>query len=62
MSRLYPPCQSPVVKAAIRTLGEVEHRALTPAPYWKIPGANKLVPRLVELNTDMELLNNVLYR
>ena len=54
--------ESPVVKAAIRTLGEVEHRALTPAPYWKIPGANKVVPRLVEFNTDMELLNNVLYR
>jgi cytochrome P450 len=54
--------ESPVVKAAIRTLGEVEHRALTPAPYWKIPGANKLVPRLVEFNTDMDLLNSVLYR
>jgi len=54
--------ESPVVKAAIRTLGEVEHRALTPAPYWKIPGANKLIPRLVEFNTDMELLNSVLYR
>jgi len=54
--------ESPVVKAAIRTLGEVEHRALTPAPYWKIPGANSLVPRLVEFNTDMELLNSVLYK
>jgi len=54
--------ESPVVKAAIRTLAEVEHRALTPAPYWKLPGANKLVPRLVEFNTDMDLLNSVLYR
>jgi len=54
--------ESPVVKAAIRTLGEVEHRALTPAPYWKIPGANALIPRLVEFNTDMELLNSVLYK
>lgn len=54
--------ESPVVKAAIRTLGEVEHRALTPAPYWKIPGANKLIPRLVEFNEDMELLNSVLYK
>ena len=25
--------ESPVVQAAIRTLGEVEHRALTPAPF-----------------------------
>ena len=54
--------ESPVVKAAIRTLGEVEHRALTPAPYWKIPGANDLVPRLKEFNKDMDLLNSVLYR
>ncbi len=54
--------ESPVVPAAIRSLAEVEHRALTPAPYWKIPGANSLIPRLVEFNTDMELLNNVLYR
>ena len=54
--------ESPVVKAAIRTLAEVEHRALTPAPYWKIPGANKLIPRLVEFNTDMDLLNDVLYK
>ena len=51
-----------MVKAAIRTLAEVEHRALTPAPYWKLPGANKVVPRLVEFNTDMDLLNSVLYR
>lgn len=54
--------ESPVVKAAIRTLAEVEHRALTPAPYWKLPGANQVVPRLVEFNTDMDLLNSVLYR
>jgi len=54
--------ESPVVKAAIRTLGEVEHRALTPAPYWKIPGANSLIPRLKEFNTDMDLLNSVLYK
>lgn len=54
--------ESPVVKAAIRTLGEVEHRALTPLPYWKIPGANDLIPRLREFNTDMDLLNSVLYK
>jgi len=54
--------ESPVVKAAIRTLGEVEHRALTPAPYWKIPGANEVVPRLKEFNEDMNLLNDVLYK
>lgn len=31
--------ESPVVKAAIRTLGEVEHRALTPLAYWKVRAA-----------------------
>ena len=54
--------ESPVVKAAIRTLGEVEHRALTPLPYWKVPGANSLIPRLREFNEDMDLLNGVLYK
>jgi hypothetical protein len=54
--------ESPVVKAAIRTLGEVEHRALTPAPYWKIPGAKEVIPRLVEFEKDMDLLNSVLYK
>merc|ERR1719353_216385 len=54
--------ESPVVKAAIRTLGEVEHRALTPLPYWKVPGANELIPRLKEFNEDMDLLNGVLYK
>ena len=54
--------ESPVVKAAVRTLGEVEHRALTPLPYWKIPGANALIPRLKEFNQDMDLLNSVLYK
>ena len=54
--------ESPVVKAAIRTLGEVEHRALTPAPYWKIPGAKEVIPRLVEFERDMDLLNSVLYK
>lgn len=53
--------ESPVVKAAIRTLGEVEHRALTPLPYWKIPGANDVIPRLKEFNEDMDLLNAKLY-
>lgn len=53
--------ESPVVKAAIRTLGEVEHRALTPLAYWKVPGAKQLLPRLQEFERDMGLLNDVLY-
>jgi hypothetical protein len=38
---------SPVVKAAIDTLREAEHRSMTPAPYWKIPGAYTFIPRQV---------------
>jgi hypothetical protein len=53
--------ESPVVKAAVRALGEVEHRALVPLPYWKVPGANELVPRLRDFNRDMDLLNAKLY-
>jgi cytochrome P450 len=37
-----------------------EHRSMTPAPYWNIPLANQLVPRLVKFNSDLRLLNNVL--
>lgn len=39
---------SPVVKAAIDTLREAEHRSMTPAPYWKIPGAYTFIPRQVK--------------
>merc|ERR1719482_1450338 len=54
--------ESPVVKAAIRTLAEVEHRALTPLPYWKVPGAMKVIPRLKDFQQDMDLLEGVLYK
>eukprot|EP00929_Paragymnodinium_shiwhaense_P058746 TRINITY_DN29435_c0_g1_i1.p1 TRINITY_DN29435_c0_g1~~TRINITY_DN29435_c0_g1_i1.p1 ORF type:complete len:753 (+),score=223.63 TRINITY_DN29435_c0_g1_i1:55-2259(+) len=53
--------ESPVVKAAIRTLAEVEHRALTPLPYWKVPGMSSVLPRLKEFETDMAMLDNKLY-
>jgi len=33
---------------------------MTPAPYWKIPLANQLVPRLRTFNTNLKLLNDVL--
>jgi cytochrome P450 family 97 subfamily B polypeptide 3 len=33
---------------------------MTPAPYWDIPLANQLVPRLRKFNRDLKLLNNVL--
>jgi len=52
--------ESPVVKAVYSALVEVEHRSMTPAPYWDLPFANQLVPRLRKFNGDIELLNNVL--
>lgn len=33
---------------------------MTPAPYWDLPFANQLVPRLRKFNSDLKLLNNVL--
>jgi cytochrome P450 family 97 subfamily B polypeptide 3 len=52
--------ESPVVKAVYRALVEAEHRSMTPAPYWNLPFANQLVPRLRAFNADLELLNDVL--
>eukprot|EP00554_Chaetoceros_debilis_P007788 CAMPEP_0194078408 /NCGR_PEP_ID=MMETSP0149-20130528/4818_1 /TAXON_ID=122233 /ORGANISM="Chaetoceros debilis, Strain MM31A-1" /LENGTH=607 /DNA_ID=CAMNT_0038759675 /DNA_START=6 /DNA_END=1829 /DNA_ORIENTATION=+ len=52
--------ESPVVKAVYRALVEVEHRSMTPAPYWDIPFANQVLPRLRDFNADLDLLNNVL--
>ncbi|KAJ1444844.1 cytochrome P450 [Pelagophyceae sp. CCMP2097] len=51
---------SPVVTAAIETLREAEHRSMTPAPYWKIPGAGLLVPRQRKFRANMNLLNGEL--
>lgn len=52
--------ESPVIKAVYRALVEAEHRSMTPAPYWDLPFANQLVPRLRAFNADLDLLNNVL--
>jgi cytochrome P450 family 97 subfamily B polypeptide 3 len=52
--------ESPVIKAVYSALVEAEHRSMTPAPYWNIPLANQLVPRLRKFNADLKLLNNVL--
>lgn len=52
--------ESPVVKAVYSALVEVEHRSMTPAPYWDIPLANDVVPRLRKFNADLKLLNDVL--
>jgi hypothetical protein len=52
--------ESPVIKAVYSALVEAEHRSMTPAPYWDIPFANELVPRLRKFNSDLELLDSVL--
>lgn len=52
--------ESPVIKAVYSALVEVEHRSMTPAPYWDIPLANQLIPRLRKFNSDLDLLNDVL--
>ena len=52
--------ESPVIQAVYSALKEAEHRSITPAPYWNLPLANKLVPRLRKFNADLKLLDNVL--
>ena len=52
--------ESPVIKAVYSALVEAEHRSMTPAPYWDLPFANQVVPRLRKFNSDLLLLNNVL--
>jgi len=52
--------ESPVVKAAIQSLREVEHRAQTPFQYWKLPLMDVLVERQREFKVNMELLNGAL--
>lgn len=52
--------ESPVIKAVYSALVEAEHRSMTPLPYWEIPLANQLVPRLRKFRSDLGLLNEVL--
>jgi len=52
--------ESPVVKAAIQSLREVEHRAQTPFQYWKLPLTDVLIERQREFKDNMELLNGAL--
>mmetsp|Transcript_30664 Transcript_30664/g.73552 ORF Transcript_30664/g.73552 Transcript_30664/m.73552 type:complete len:486 (+) Transcript_30664:499-1956(+) len=52
--------ESPVVRAVYSALVEAEHRSMTPAPYWDLPFANQVVPRLRKFNADLKILNDVL--
>lgn len=51
---------SPVIKAVYNILKETEHRSVTPIPYWNLPLAKTLVPRLRRFHENLDLLNNVL--
>ncbi|CAL1149471.1 unnamed protein product [Cladocopium goreaui] len=42
--------ESPIVKAAIQSLREVEHRAQTPFQYWKLPLTDLLIERQRDFN------------
>eukprot|EP01036_Dinobryon_divergens_P029748 gene29748-38888_t len=52
--------ESPVIQAVYCALKEAEHRSITPLPYWNLPFANQLVPRLRRFNKDLKLLDTVL--
>ena len=52
--------ESPVIQAVYCALKEAEHRSITPFPYWNIPLANQLVPRLRKFNEDLQLLDGIL--
>lgn len=52
--------ESPIIKAVYRALKETEHRSMMAVPYWKIPGAKKLVPRLRKFYSDMGLITDTL--
>ena len=52
--------ESPVIQAVYSTLKEAEHRSTIPLPYWELPLANLLVPRLRKFNADLKLLDTVL--
>jgi cytochrome P450 len=52
--------ESPVIKAVYSALVHAEHMSMTPAPYWDLPFANQLVPRLREFNANLKTLDEVL--
>lgn len=52
--------ESPVIKAVYRMLKESEHRSTVFIPYWKIPGARQLIPRLRAFYSDMDTLHETL--
>jgi len=52
--------ESPVIQAVYSVLKEAEHRSVTPLPYWNLPLANLVVPRLRKFKADLKVINDVL--
>lgn len=52
--------ESPIIKAVYRALKETEHRSMSFLPYWKIPLAKNVIPRLRKFYSDMRLINDTL--
>ena len=52
--------ESPVIKAVYSALVKAEHCSMTPAPYWDLPFADEIVPRLRKFNSYLKLLDEVL--
>ncbi len=52
--------ESPVIQAVYSVLKEAEHRSVTPLPYWNLPLANILLPRLRKFKADLRVINDVL--
>uniref|UniRef100_A0A0G4GBB2 Cytochrome P450 n=1 Tax=Chromera velia CCMP2878 TaxID=1169474 RepID=A0A0G4GBB2_9ALVE len=52
--------KSPVIEAVYGLLQEAEHRSTIIVPYWKLPFANFLIPRLRKFEAQRKIVNDVL--
>ena len=52
--------QSPVIQAVYGVLKEAEHRSTFYIPYWNIPISKYVVPRQIQFNKDIKVINECL--
>jgi cytochrome P450 len=52
--------QSPVIQAVYGVLKEAEHRSTFYIPYWNIPISKYVVPRQIQFNKDIKVINQCL--
>lgn len=52
--------QSPVIEAVYGVLKEAEHRSTFYIPYWNLPIAKYIVPRQIQFNKDIKVINDCL--